>query len=165
MTRRLNIFLLFAVLSSTVGCDRVTKHIAITSLAGTPDRVLFAGIVRLQYAENPGGFLSLGSDLSAGARFAIFSVGTGLLLILVLIIAIHSYRSQWQTAAITLMFAGGASNLADRILRGTVIDFVSLGVGSVRTGVFNLADLAIAAGICMLLFRWSDSSARTTPLA
>jgi len=165
MRRHLNIFLLIVLLSGTVGCDRVTKHLAMTSLSGTPDRVLFGGVVRLQYAENNGGFLSLGAELGATARFAIFVVGTGVLLIVLLVVAIKFHRSLWNMAAITLLFAGGASNLVDRLLRGTVIDFVSLGVGSFRTGVFNVADVAIAAGICMLLVRRSNTPTGTTPLA
>lgn len=156
---------MLVLLSGTVGCDRVTKHLAMTSLAGTPDRVLFAGIVRLQYAENTGGFLSMGSELGAPARFAIFGVGTGVLLIVLLIAAIKLHRSLWNMAAIALLFAGGASNLVDRLSRGTVIDFVSLGVGSLRTGVFNLADVAIAAGIWLLLVRRSNTPTGTPPLA
>ena len=34
---------------------------------------------------------------------------------------------------------------------GAVTDFVSIGVGSLRTGIFNLADLAVVAGVCLLL--------------
>jgi signal peptidase II len=38
------------------------------------------------------------------------------------------------------------SNLIDRIAVGSVIDFLNVGVGSLRTGIFNLADVAIMAG-------------------
>jgi signal peptidase II len=39
----------------------------------------------------------------------------------------------------------------DRIVHGTVVDFVSVGVGSLRTGIFNVADVAILAGLFMLI--------------
>ncbi|HEY8123705.1 MAG TPA: signal peptidase II, partial [Myxococcota bacterium] len=40
----------------------------------------------------------------------------------------------------------------DRVLNaGAVTDFVSLGVGPLRTGIFNLADVAIMAGAALLL--------------
>jgi len=45
----------------TIGCDRVTKHLAATTLAGAPGRAYFAETVWLGYVENPGGFLSLGA--------------------------------------------------------------------------------------------------------
>lgn len=165
MRRRLKILLLLVLLSSTVACDRVAKHLAMTALAGTPDRILAGGIVRLEYAENTGGFLSIGSALSATDRFAIFVAGTSILLIALVIVAIRYHRSQWHLASISLLLGGGASNLVDRILHGTVIDFVSIGVGGVRTGIFNLADVAIAAGICMLLAPWPKRPPRSTPLA
>jgi lipoprotein signal peptidase len=42
--------------------------------------------------------------------------------------------------------AGALSNLIDRIAVGSVIDFLNVGVGLLRTGIFNLADVAIMAG-------------------
>ena len=45
------------------------------------------------------------------------------------------------------MVAGGTSNLVDRIAYGMVIDFVNVGVGPVRTGIFNVADVAIMLGV------------------
>lgn len=35
---------------------------------------------------------------------------------------------------------------------GDGVDFLNVGVGPVRTGVFNVADMAIAAGVVILLF-------------
>jgi len=147
----MRVFALLALLTMTVGCDRVTKHWAVTSLAGAPDRSFLAGTLQLEYAENEGGFLSIGSNLPPTARLAIFSVATSLMLIGLLIIGIKYHGSYWHLVALGLAFAGGASNLLDRITRGTVIDFVTIGVGHVRTGVFNIADVAILAGICMFL--------------
>jgi signal peptidase II len=49
--------------------------------------------------------------------------------------------------------AGGASNLIDRLIYdGYVLDFLNVGVGSVRTGIFNVADAFIMAGVILLIF-------------
>ena len=53
---------LVAAALATIGCDRATKHVATALLAGEPDRSYLADTVRLGYAENTGGFLSLGAD-------------------------------------------------------------------------------------------------------
>jgi len=59
-----------------------------------------------------------------------------------------------QVIAFSLMIGGGAGNLIDRIFNhGAVIDFVNLGVGNLRTGVFNAADVEILAGIALLLLQ------------
>jgi signal peptidase II len=158
--RPVRLLLLLAVLVVTVGCDRITKHFAMASLAGAPDRGYLADTVRLEYAENTGGFLSIGSNLPASVRIAIFSVATGFLLVALLIVAIRYQGSDWHVVAIGLAFAGGASNLLDRITRGAVVDFLNVGVGTLRTGIFNIADVAILAGICLFLVSPKNETAR-----
>lgn len=51
-----------------------------------------------------------------------------------------------------LFLGGGVSNLLDRLIHGTVIDFMNVGIGPLRTGIFNVADMAImlGAGIIVL---------------
>jgi signal peptidase II len=50
-----------------------------------------------------------------------------------------------------LFLAGGASNLLDRIMHGTVVDFMNVGVGSLRTGIFNVADVALMIGVALMI--------------
>jgi signal peptidase II len=52
---------------------------------------------------------------------------------------------------LTLLIAGGASNWIDRAMRGSVVDFMNVGVGPVRTGIFNAADLAILCGAALFI--------------
>jgi len=48
---------------------------------------------------------------------------------------------------------GGISNIYDRMFNnGHVIDFMNAGIGPVRTGIFNVADMAITGGIIVMLF-------------
>ena len=143
---------LLALVVATIGCDRVTKHTAMTSLEGKPSRSFFADTVRLEYAENRGGFLSLGANLPPAIRTVIFTIGTGLILVGTLIAAIKLRFTGWQFSGLSLMWAGGASNWVDRILRDSVVDFLNVGVGSLRTGVFNVADVAVMLGACILAF-------------
>src|SRR3989442_11183826 len=74
--------LLLILVVTTIGCDRVTKHLATTSLAGAPPRSYFADTLRLEYAENSGAFLSLGGDLPKWVRTTIFTLGVRLTLTL-----------------------------------------------------------------------------------
>ena len=56
-----------------------------------------------------------------------------------------------------LFFAGGVSNWVDRVAMGTVIDFMNIGIGPFRTGIFNMADVAIMAGAALLIVdRWQS---------
>ena len=130
----------------TIGCDRVTKHAATEMLAGEADRSYLGDIVRLSYAENTGGFLSLGADLPPRARTAIFTVATGFALLVLVIVGVRERFAGPSSMGLVLFVAGGASNWIDRVLRGSVVDFLNVGVGPLRTGVFNIADVAIMVG-------------------
>ena len=67
----------------------------------------------------------------------------------------------WLLVGTAFVVAGGVSNWVDRVVRGSVVDFMNVGVGSLRTGVFNVADVAIMVGVAALLLahrRWDDDS-------
>ena len=54
--------------------------------------------------------------------------------------------------AFVLLFGGGVSNLIDRLINnGRVVDFVSIGIGPLRTGIFNVADVYIMAGVLLIV--------------
>jgi signal peptidase II len=155
MTAGMRVLTLALVVLSTIGCDRVTKHMATALLANTPAQSYLADSVRLVYAENTGGFLSLGAQLSPAVRTAIFAGGTGFALALLLVAL---FRSRWPWArslGMALFIGGELSNWIDRVLRGSVVDFMNVGVGWLRTGIFNVADVAIMAGaVVFLLAEW-----------
>jgi signal peptidase II len=67
-------------------------------------------------------------------------------------------------AGLALLAGGAAGNLLDRLLHGSVTDFVELHVGRFYWPAFNLADSAITVGAILMvidLFR-GDSRPTTT---
>ncbi len=137
-----------------VGCDQAAKAFAKQTLSASPPVSFLRGIVQFQYAENPGAFLSLGATLPAETRFLWGVVFIGLTQVALLVYLFRSTSlSAAQKAGLALFLGGGLGNLIDRIANdGRVIDFVSLGVGSLRTGIFNVADVAITVGVLLVLF-------------
>jgi signal peptidase II len=136
---------------ATIGCDRATKQAATTMLAGQPDHSYLADTVRLGYVENSGGFLSLGASWPPAFRTMFFTVATGVMLLTLAAVAIRRRRDKWSGLGFALFLAGGASNWIDRMARGSVVDFLNVGVGSLRTGVFNVADVAIMLGAAVFV--------------
>jgi signal peptidase II len=147
-------FLLIGTLmSSCIGCDQTTKYMATSALESMEVHSYFNDFVRLQYAENPGGMLSFGAELPESVRFWFLTVFVGLVLLGILIyLLVNRHISVVQTVALTCIVAGGFSNLLDRLLHeGHVIDFLNIGVGTIRTAIFNLADVVILLGAFLLL--------------
>ena len=143
--------LLCLLLAGTAGCDRVTKHLAVTNLAGMPERSYLGDTIRLDYHENTGGFLSAGATWRPEVRAAVFQGANGVFLFGSLALAVRFKWSRLGAAGLLVFLAGGFSNLIDRITMGSVIDFLNVGIGPIRTGIFNVADVAIMAGMGLLL--------------
>jgi signal peptidase II len=149
------------VMLSSVSCDQVTKVAAASRLRGKPPVSLLGDTVRLVYAENAGGFLSLGASLPADARNWLFTSATALLVIgLVAFVVHHGSLSTGKVVALSLVAAGGVGNLIDRVSFGAVCDFLNVGIGPVRTGIFNIADVAITTGAALLFALASAARSR-----
>ncbi|HET9370800.1 MAG TPA: signal peptidase II [Vicinamibacterales bacterium] len=138
--------LLCVLVAATIGCDRVSKQLAVTNLAGAAPRSMLGGTVRLEYTENAGGFLSLGADWPVVVRTTVFTGATGLGLVGLAAFAYSLRRRWWPLVGLTLFVAGGLSNWVDRVVAGHVVDFMIVGYGPLRTGVFNVADVALMLG-------------------
>lgn len=141
------------ILFVCIGVDQATKWVARKHLA--PDEFFsFAGdTFRLQYAENSGAFLSLGSSFPEPWRQFLFTVVVGVFLLGLLSFVLVTRNTAPQAIpSLALVCAGGLSNLIDRIAHdGRVVDFLNVGIGSLRTGIFNVADMAITGAAVFLL--------------
>jgi signal peptidase II len=146
------LFVMFVVLTICVGCDQATKRLAEFALKDNSPRAYFGNLFRLDYAENPGAFLSLGANLPDWERYALLTVVSSAILgLLSLFVFTRKDLAAMDICGYALILAGGISNMIDRIAAGVVVDFMNIGIGSLRTGIFNVADVAIMAGLFVVI--------------
>lgn len=147
------LILILLVVGVCAGCDQVTKNIARNNLMGVQPLVMFGNVFHLQYTENSGAALSIGATLPEHSRFFLFVVFTGFTLTLILLFTIINKKlTPLKIVALSLVLGGGLSNLLDRIFKGgVVVDFMIIGVGDFRTGIFNIADVAIVTGASLFI--------------
>jgi signal peptidase II len=152
-------------LSCCVGCDQVSKSAARSMLHSGVTESLFADSLRFQLTENPGSFLSLGASLPEHLRFTLFTAAVAVILAGLVCAALFARRlNTARIVALALLAGGGISNLVDRLLYdGRVTDFLNVGIGSLRTGIFNLADMTIMAGALLLILKTRASASTPTP--
>ena len=158
--------LVVLILMSCTSCDQVIKGIAKESLASSAPISILNGLVRVEYTENPGAILGMGANLPSEIRLLFFVIFVSVVLTLTLVFAINMHGlSLMHIVGLSLIAAGGIGNLLDRLFnKGLVIDFVSLGIGPLRTGIFNLADAAIFGGVAIfLLFGAKGRMAKSAP--
>lgn len=146
-------FLIMIMIIILIGCDQATKKAARNFLAEASAISFMGDIFRLQYAENKGAFLSLGSRLPESvSRFALIILPLVFLFGLLGYIAAQKQLTKSQLIGFSFILGGGFSNLYDRVFNnGHVIDFMNMGIGNIRTGIFNVADVAIMIGFFVLL--------------
>lgn len=138
-----SLFLMLGV----IGVDASTKEAALMFL----DR----GVVEVLPVLN----LTLG--FNRGVSFGLFSAegATGWFILVLLTLAVsvllawllHRARVPLERLGYAVILGGALGNLVDRMPDGTVTDFIDLHAGGWHFPTFNLADVAITAGVLLLL--------------
>lgn len=137
-----------------IALDQITKYVAKILIKPGTVISLLGDTIRLQLAKNEGAFLSMGSSFSHEYRFLIFTILVSVMLFSLLFYYFSSKSlSSLSYLSLALIISGGFGNLIDRIIhKGVVIDFLNFGIGNLRTGILNIADMAITFGVILLIY-------------
>lgn len=149
------IYILFGILLTIFIFDQFTKNWAVQSLKDQPSVSYLGGLFQWIYAENPGAFLGMGGGLSREVRFVLFAVIVLAGLSFMIWYLLKKETSKVNLIAYAFILGGGFGNLWDRVVHqnGHVVDFMLIEIyGPLRTGVFNVADVAIMVGVFLALF-------------
>jgi signal peptidase II len=174
MTRSRYLIMIAVIVFGGIVADQIAKEIAIATLTvegrsvPTPERHALQPIAfpqswyphdlfRFQYATNTGAFLSLGSALPDNVRFWLLTcLNMAILSGLGIVLVIRKGIKTPVAIALACILSGGVGNIIDRIFRGgEVVDYMNMGFKAggiaLRTGIFNIADLGIVAGLVLLV--------------
>ena len=161
------IILLLVILILNIAADQVTKSMMRAHIGFYDQYPFFDGHVTLLHVENTGAFLSIGGKLVQPFRFIlltlvpIFALAAAMAYVL-----IKNRLSMLLSVGIIFCIGGGMGNLYDRIVHGSVTDFMHLKFGPLQTGIFNAADVSIMAGLGLILLdgflRRSDNKRNQT---
>lgn len=103
---------------------------------------------------------------NTGAAFSIL-LGKRLLLIVVAILIIgillyhikkNKIEEKINILSYSLIIGGSLGNLLDRIIRGAVIDFISIKIGNYNFPIFNIADTLIVVGVFLLIIKQKEEA-------
>lgn len=144
------------LIGAVVAMDVITKYVVQQTLVLYHPVPVLGDVFRLTYIYNPGA--AFGFHLGAHSRYIFLT-----LTIIAVVVLFFWYRStaaddRLRLVAIALVSAGAIGNLIDRVRshRG-VVDFLDVGVGTVRWPVFNVADIAVTTGALLLaLSLWRE---------
>lgn len=151
LSRTKFIIILIAI---NIALDQITKIIARIYIRKGEIIDVVGDVFQLWNVENEGAFLGMGSDMSPTLK---------LIFLLILPIIVLGYviyyilknkeMDKLSLIAFCCIIGGGIANVYDRIVYGSVTDFLHLDFGGVfRTGIFNVADMSVTTGMFILLY-------------
>ncbi|MDR0909796.1 MAG: signal peptidase II [Spirochaetaceae bacterium] len=140
-----------AVFFGNYMADRITKELAIFFLKDQQPIGFFNNALILVYVENSGAFLSMGQNWPPLIKNIVLLIAPIAICIIVLLVLMLRTKSWFYIITIATIVGGGMGNLVDRLANNfAVVDFLNFGIGSLRTGVLNVADLSVTAGVVAL---------------
>ena len=153
MERRKQVLLTFVVLAINYSLDRITKILAENYLQGRETLSYFYNTVVLEYAENRGAFLSIGSNWPDVIKYITLLIIPIIGCLYGLYYCAFKLTDKRTIIVFVSIIGGGLGNLIDRLFNDfRVVDFLNFGIGSLRTGILNVADMSVTFGVIYLLF-------------
>ena len=150
--KAIRIITILLLVGLNVVADQFSKNIARNNLQYDERIEVVGDYFILLMVENTGAFLSLGGDLPDVMRkILLIILPSIILLFLMFSIMARSDMQRGFMIGVCFIIGGGIGNMIDRILHGSVTDFLNIGIGDLRTGIFNFADMSISVGFVIIL--------------
>ena len=141
-----------AVMAVVLIVDRITKHAVRSGIGLNDSRRVIGSVVELVHYRNTGVAFDF---LSGGGALVLVVTVIALVALLGYFVTHPSKRGLW--VATGLLLGGAVGNLLDRILDGSVTDFIKFP----DWPAFNVADIAITFGVLSLLWVLEGPGARS----
>ncbi len=144
----------FALSLLIVLADRWSKIGIQRSMSSFDSVPVIPGWLRIIHTENPGAAFGILAEGNRWLRSGIL-IGVSALVLAFVVSALWGHRTTFANAmsrmALGLILGGAAGNLYDRVMHGTVTDFIEVYHGGWSFPAFNVADSAITIGAILLL--------------
>jgi len=145
--------LIFAIIFLNIGCDQISKNIVRKKVEYNANITLIDNFLTLTKIENSGAFLSLGDSLPTVLK-TLFLLILPIAALLYGVIYVLTKRglSKINIFGICCVIGGGIGNIYDRLLYGSVTDFLHMNFFIFQTGIFNMADVSVMVGMFILVY-------------
>ncbi len=161
--RKLPWLLLISVF--VIVADRVTKTVVASHVPLGEGTTVIPGFLRITHWLNEGAAFSLFADSASPnmVRWGLITFSAvAAIAVLIALIRLGS-RITLTTTALALVLGGALGNLHDRVVYGSVVDFIEVHIFGYHWPDFNVADSCIVVGACLLLLDSLLSSKTSEP--
>lgn len=127
--------------------DQITKILVIKILPLSGSIEIIKNFFYIIPTNNTGAAFSI----LIGQRIFLILITIAILAFLIQYIKKNKIERKIDIISFSFIIGGSLGNLIDRIIRGSVIDFISLKLGNYNFPIFNIADTLIVVGVILLL--------------
>jgi signal peptidase II len=160
--RRLEIFLPVAI----VLVDQVTKAMIRATLPLHQSVTIIPGLVDFTHVRNTGAAFGILNAVDFPFKTAVIAfIATAALVGVGMYAASLAHHQLVARVGLALITGGAAGNLLDRLIVGSVVDFVDVYWGTHHFWAFNVADSAISVGVAIMILDMLGVDRRGTPNA
>lgn len=151
--KKFRYILISTIVSLSIAFDQFSKVWVRNNFENYSEKNLIGEFFTLIKVENTGAFLGMGSELSEIPRILLLIV---LPVVVLISITVYTYIEKTldkiSIIGFSLIIGGGIANIFDRIVYGSVTDFLYINLGGIfKTGIFNIADLSVTTGMILIL--------------
>ena len=137
----------------SIAFDQISKIWVRNNFESYSEKSIIGDVFTLIKVENTGAFLGMGSELSEIPRILLLII---LPVVVLISITLYTYidktLDKLSIIGFSLIIGGGIANIFDRIVFGSVTDFLYINLGGIfKTGIFNIADLSVTTGMILIL--------------
>ena len=145
--------LILALVILNIGLDQFSKFQVRERVVPGSRTEIIGKQLQLMNVENSGAFLSMGSNSNPTVKLIFLLIVPVIVLGIVLYYVITDKTLDKKSIiGFSCIAGGGIANVYDRLLYGSVTDFLYMDFGGVfKTGVFNTADMSVTSGMILLL--------------
>jgi signal peptidase II len=152
MERKKHILIVIITFAINVALDQITKLVAVLYIKGNEPLYLLKKTIMIAYTENSGAFLSMGSNWPVIVKYAVLVIIPIIVCLYGIYYCIVKEKNITKVILLVTIIGGGLSNLIDRFINDfKVVDFLNFGIGSLRTGILNVADLSVTFGAILFM--------------
>lgn len=152
----MNVAVKLGIVAAVVALDRVTKSFIQQNFSPLDIVPVVPNVFNIVHAENPGAAFSMLADAPLAVRQSVLIAFSGVVMAVIGFMLFRRHPAGIKETALTtvglaLVLGGALGNFWDRVVVGTVTDFLQVFIGTYEFPSFNIADSAIFCGACALI--------------
>lgn len=150
--------LFWIIAAVVIVLDQITKFVAEAVLLRSAAVSVFGDWAQLRLVYNRGA--AFGLHVGPYSRWFFFAVAIIAIIVLIRMSRETPVADRFRQSALALIAGGAAGNLIDRIRSAQgVVDFIDVGIGTLRWPTFNVADIAVTCGaIALAVSLWREDA-------